>query len=161
MKILALDQALIKTGYAFVNNGELVDYGVANGTPLKNSLPEARREFVKRKLQQLVDIFNPDTVIIESCQYQKFVGVQSFATLTQLRTTLEDWMYINNVNYIVATPSQWRKPLGVKGKKREEQKASSIQIIKDKFGISVTDDEADAICMAYYVHKINLKKEGK
>ena len=48
------------------------------------------------------------------------------------------------------SPSHWRKVLGGNfGRKREEQKAAAIQYVKEKCGLEVTSDEADAICIGY------------
>jgi len=45
----------------------------------------------------------------------------------------------------------------VKGKKRAEQKANAIQIVKDKFNLSVSDDEADAILIGNFAVNKLLK----
>lgn len=155
MIILAMDQAIIKSGYAVVDSGKLIDYGTIDGSKFKDMLPEKRRNLVRGELEDLISKHNPNTIIIEDTQFQNNVGV--LKDLTALKTTLEDWLWNNKINYLVATPSQWRKPFGFKGRKRVELKEQSIKLIKDKFGIDATDDEADAILMALYVWEMNKK----
>lgn len=54
-----------------------------------------------------------------------------------------------DVFYYEIQPSEWRSRLNInKGKaKREELKQMSIQYVKDNFGLELSDDEADAICI--------------
>jgi hypothetical protein len=42
-------------------------------------------------------------------------------------------------------PSAWTSFCLIKGRKRIEQKASTIQMVKNKYGIEVSEDIADAI----------------
>ena len=47
----------------------------------------------------------------------------------------------------------WRKTCGIKtgrGIKREMLKLASITFVKEKYGITVNDDVADAICIGYH-----------
>ena len=58
------------------------------------------------------------------------------------------WCVWKGKEYHEVMPSVWRKwlPGFDQGKKkREELKKESIQYVKDKLNMSVTDDEADAI----------------
>ena len=54
------------------------------------------------------------------------------------------------VFYEVVHSSTWRKGLGIKGKKREELKGASKQYVLDRYGIDVSDDVADSICIGTY-----------
>lgn len=47
-------------------------------------------------------------------------------------------------------PSEWRAALKFKqgrGVKRDNLKSQDIQYVKDKYGINVNDDQADAMCL--------------
>ena len=47
-------------------------------------------------------------------------------------------------------PSSWRAALGIRngrGIKRTTLKEADIAFVKEKYGIDVNDDEADAICI--------------
>jgi ribosomal protein L32E len=51
--------------------------------------------------------------------------------------------------YVKMTPSEWRKKVGIKCKNdREMLKKASIEYVQAKYNEKVTDDEADAICIA-------------
>ena len=54
------------------------------------------------------------------------------------------------VFYEVVHSSTWRKGLGIKGRKREELKNASKQYVLDRYGIDVSDDVADSICIGTY-----------
>ena len=54
------------------------------------------------------------------------------------------------IQYEFINPSQWRAALKIKqgrGIKRDQVKISDIQYVKNKYNITVNDDEADAICI--------------
>ena len=53
----------------------------------------------------------------------------------------------------------WRKGLGIAGTKREERKANTQKWVKDNCGISVSEDEADAIAIGAYAAGIRSKKQ--
>lgn len=53
-------------------------------------------------------------------------------------------------------PSSWRAALGIKngrGIKRISLKEQDIQYVKEKYNITVNDDEADAICIGLSQYK--------
>ena len=53
-----------------------------------------------------------------------------------------------NIEFIY--PGTWRSKCGIRlgrGIKREKQKELDIQYVKDRYGITVNDDIADAICI--------------
>lgn len=45
-------------------------------------------------------------------------------------------------------PTEWRKIIGLQGRKREELKKASIAYVMEHYNVEADDDEADAICMA-------------
>lgn len=49
------------------------------------------------------------------------------------------------IPFILIEPTAWKSFSKIKGRKRAEQKASTIQMVHDRFGIEATEDEADAI----------------
>lgn len=65
---------------------------------------------------------------------------------------------MRDIPYEVFYPTNWRKVLGFKqgsGTKRSELKQQAIDMIYDRYGITATNDEADAICIGMaYIKKI-------
>lgn len=58
------------------------------------------------------------------------------------------------IDYIY--PSSWRAAIGIKtgrGIKRASLKEADIAFVEETFGITVNDDEADAICIGYAQNK--------
>ena len=53
----------------------------------------------------------------------------------------------------------WRKGLGIAGTKREQYKPNTQKWVKDNCGISVSEDEADAIAIGAYAVGIRSKKQ--
>lgn len=45
------------------------------------------------------------------------------------------------------TASSWKSTLNIKGRARAEQKRNAQKYVSDTYGIHVTQDEADSICI--------------
>ena len=47
--------------------------------------------------------------------------------------------------------SEWRKRVGIKGRKRADVKKEAIEMVKELYGLDVSEDEAEAIlfCRAF------------
>ena len=53
--------------------------------------------------------------------------------------------------HMVVPPTRWKSYCGIKGKKRDEQKANTILFAEEKFGLEdITEDIADAISLCWY-----------
>jgi len=59
-------------------------------------------------------------------------------------------------------PSHWRSILDYSfGRKREEQKKAAMNLVKEKCGLSVSSDEADAICIGLaYLQETSKNKSA-
>lgn len=146
-KLLAFDQSTAKTGWAFFDGNQLVDYGVINKTTIKDTPERIRSMFLE--IISKVKEFEPDKVIVESVQQQASPATSMM--LSQLQGMIIGYMYEHKVNVESPMPTQWRHKLGFvqgKGIKREDLKAQSIQYVKETFGIeTASDDMAEAICI--------------
>ena len=58
-----------------------------------------------------------------------------------------------NVPCTVCPTNTWRNTCGVKGRVRADKKKSMQMIVKNWYGINVSDDESDAIGIGYYMAK--------
>ena len=77
--------------------------------------------------------------------------------MSQLQGVLFTILFERDINFCLVQPTKWKSYCGVKGKKRAEQKANTIQIIQQKYNLSkLTEDEADAIGMGLWAVN-NLK----
>lgn len=100
----------------------------------------------------MLNSWNPDMVVLEDIQLQKFgngdEAVLVFKKLAHLQGVLKNYLYEMNYDYKVVPSSTWRSLSQVKGKSRTEKKKSAQLIIKNLYDVSVTQDEADAILIA-------------
>ncbi len=145
IKVLAFDQALIKTGVCVLNN-ETMAHTLINLSKEKDK----RKRFYKMvdSIKQKINEVNPDLVIVEGVALQR-----SPSTLIELANLQGVIFYICrelNITCISLLPTEWRKELGFKqGRvKREDLKTQAINYIKTNYKEVVSTDEADAICIA-------------
>lgn len=108
-----------------------------------------------KNLWKLLNSYKPNIIYIE--ETYSSVNPQTTKILTRLQGVVYAWCINNQCDFNTIIPSQWRKQLKFiqgKGIKREQLKEQSIKYILDKYNLSVTNDEADAICIGDAVLKI-------
>lgn len=144
MKILALDQSVSKTGFAYFDNGELKGYGL-----IRNNAKFDRLGFMASKIRQITTVHPvPDMLVIEDVQTQS--NVATMKLLAELKGMLEYMAKIDlDIAVAVLEPSKWRKSLGFKqGRvKREDLKEQALDYVQSKYRIDVAEDIAEAICI--------------
>lgn len=148
IKLCTIDSSTRKTGIAIFINGEYTNRFLIDCDSIKDT-DERVRDMGKRIIRVL-DSEKPDLIYIEHPQgYGR--NVSTVFKLTLIIGVVFGWCLQNNCEFNDITPSEWRKMAGFsQGKlKRNELKALSITLAKEKFGIECGDDEADAIAMGY------------
>lgn len=156
IRILAIDDATRVSGWAIFDGEKLIQYGKIE---LTHASSIERINAMKLWVLNMVNMWNPDIVAIEDIQLQKFErnggenseGVMTFKILAQLQGVLLDFFYENGIKSEIVHVSVWRKFCDIKGKSRSDKKKSAQLKIKDWYDISVTQDEADAICIGRYI----------
>ncbi len=149
MKILALDQAVVTTGFAVFENNQLITKGTFK---TKSTLPiEERLGNIWKSVNELRQEHEIDHIAFEDIQNQG--NAETYKKLAYCQAAIYLYCYFNEIPCSVLGPSHWRSLLGIKGRKREEQKKAAIEYVKDKYKIECTSDEADAVCIgaAYLV----------
>lgn len=160
-RILALDQATHTTGWSVFDDNTVIKYGIVELTG--NDL-DKRINDLKIWLANMVEIWKPDKILMEDIQLQEkkqgrnwendtgdnVMNVNTFKTLAQLQGVLADYLYEKNLRYEFVHTGVWREKCRISGKYRAEKKKSAQLKVKEWFGIDVTNDEADAICIGYY-----------
>lgn len=144
-RVLALDDSTTTTGWAVFDNGELVGYGKIEMT---QKSPLERISALKQWMLNMLVKWHPNTVAIEDIQQQE--NVQIFKVLAQLQGVLENTLYENKYPFDVVHVASWRSFCQVKGRSRSELKKAAQAKIKEWYDVSVTQDEADAICLGRY-----------
>lgn len=147
VRLLALDQSSHVTGWSIYDGRTLVKFGVY--TAGGNSEME-RLDSVKNWLVSMIENWKPDHIAIEGIQYEQNFGVIVFQTLARLQGILMECCFENRLQFTICPTNTWRNRVGVKGRARSDRKRSAQMIIKEKYDVSATDDEADAILIGQY-----------
>lgn len=147
IRTLSLDQATRLTGWSAFDGEKLIGYGVFE-TTLEEEIE--RDNAVKNWLVSMITNWKPDYVVLEGIQYQTQIGVTTFQTLARLQGILMNCIFECGIPYQICHTATWRHHCGLKGKTRQDKKRSAQLFIKKKYDITVSEDEADAICIGTY-----------
>jgi Holliday junction resolvasome RuvABC endonuclease subunit len=145
---LGLDQSSQVSAYCIAKNGTIQDYGVLK---FSNANPNKRISRLKLAVRDLAENHSVDEVILEDIQKQG--SIVGYRTLAMVLGVLIDLCIDLGLPYKIVSSSTWRAHYGLgksKGKghkKREELKADAVALCQEKYGISATDDEAEAILL--------------
>lgn len=157
MKVLAMDQSTKLTGISIWDNQVLSKHFVFD-TNVKENQPFVRLKRFKEFLDQLLEDEAPDIVCLEGIQFQN--NYHTYMLLANLQGVILASLFEKNIDFVIVMSSKWRKHFGIKGKKREEYKKHTIEMIKERFDLDCTDDEADAIAIGlWYVEEDILGKK--
>lgn len=158
MNILGLDMSTKKSGYAYFNNKNLIQYGVWE-YPGKEQDWRKRCVWMGDKLSEFCKKHYVDYVFCEEPIFMKNPKTQE-----QLSTIEGIVMWIvheHNAKAIYLRPSEWRGCLGLQGSKlkREELKKLSIDYANKTFNLNLVwksntskfneDDIADSLNVAW------------
>ena len=144
-KTVSIDSSSRKTGMALFIDGKLDMYELIDLSTNKEPT-ETRINVMGKNILLLLSHWQPEIVYIEEPQGHgcnlKLVNI-----LCQIIGIVRGWCIDHKAYFEIVHPSVWRKYLGMSqgGKKREELKSESMRIVKEKYGIEVNDDMADAI----------------
>lgn len=146
IKIIAFDQALIKTGVCTLD-GETVYHSLIDLSKTKDA--QERAIVMRQMIQSRIKNNCPDLVVIEDVALQS--SAKTVIQLAQLQGAIIGACDIFGVHYEILKPTEWRKTLGFKqGRqvKRPELKQQAIDYVIEHYGEVVSSDEADAMCIA-------------
>lgn len=156
--ILAFDQASSVTGWAVLSNEKLIDHGVIK-VKSYHTTPDERIMEMFCKIREVMETFEPDAVVMEDVAKQK--NVYSLIRLARVQGAMMEMCREMGIGTLdIVKPSIWRESLHFKQGRteRKELKRQAQAFVKDKYGIDVCEDEADAICIGeYYI----ISKEDK
>lgn len=148
IRVIALDQATEKTGYAIFEDGNLLDYGIKQIETSKETgerITELRHWLVSMMYQWDINYLG-----LENIHYQG--NPQTLISLGRLLGALEaTGADMLDGNVIIVPPGTWRNYCKIKGNKRNQQKEGAQDFVKQKYKISVSQDAADAICLGEYL----------
>lgn len=152
-KILAFDQSTKISAYSVFIDGEYVDCGLIDLHKMKDTNERIRAMGVE--LCKKIKKYNPDKVVIEEVAQQS--NALTLKLLARIQGVIIGFCAAHNIDTYIIEPSKWRSILHFKigaGIKREELKAQSIQYVKNKYGLELSEDSCEAICINEAAHKI-------
>lgn len=142
-RMLAIDSSTKKTAYAVFDNGEYKESKLIDLEKDKNM--DSRFETMSLSLINALKEYKPDIVYIEEAVVVRNAQTQRF--LTRLQGVIYGYCILNQCEFNAIRPTEWRKLVSIDQgkKKREELKRESIKKVEEEFGLTVNDDEAEAI----------------
>lgn len=148
-KILALDQASKTTGWAIFDGNNLIKYGAftAKSHEIADKLVEIRN-FISTlvKQEQITQVTLEDIAL----QYNVGNNVVTYKVLAEVIGVITEYLAEESIPFEVVAAEKWRAAIDIKGKRRPDKKKNAQALIQTTFGISVSEDEADAICIGLY-----------
>ena len=155
-RVIAFDQATENFGLSIFDDNQLVFYSLYTFSGDVVS----RLTKIKKFITEIVlPLWQPDYVVMEDIQYQ-YGAVLTYKILAMLLGVIEVACNEANVKYEVVSPNVWRKYAGTAGKSRREEKMLSVAVVREKYGVKVSDDVAEAILIGRY-GAMNHKPEIK
>lgn len=161
MVILGIDSSTSSTGWGvidtkFNDNLILIDYGAIK--PNKKLETIDRIIYISRELRRILQDFKPELIVIEEMNVTR--NMKTIRALSGLLTEIEVMLRNRQALYVKMTPSEWRKKVGIKCKNdREMLKKASVDYVFEKYNENVSDDEADAICIAEAGSKVEIEND--
>ena len=163
MRILSIDQSSTCTGlsifeYFYLEEDDYKLIWHDKYKPIGSDFEDKMLDLTNY-ISRIIDCEDIDLVLLENVQAQS--NINTHKKLCMLLGSLIKTVDIHNLNYMIIASSTWRKLLHTKkGMQRKELKQLAQNYVFDKFGIEVSEDEADSICIAcYYFENIFQENE--
>lgn len=118
---------------------------------LRHKVTYERILYMITEIYALLDKYKPQKIIIEDVYGGK--DMYAFKMLSRFHGAMFGYALSHGIEIDFRLPSNWRKavdiPLsdGKRKYKRDELKKLAVKKVKEKFGITVNNDMADAICI--------------
>ncbi|MCM1062840.1 MAG: hypothetical protein NC452_21580 [Eubacterium sp.] len=159
---MSIDQATVKTGIAVHCDGELTLHDLIDLDKEKVDIPERIYVMVDR-ICGYIQRIKPDFVVFEDVAMQS--NPSTLILLSRLQGAIIGYCRVNRIPYDILKPPNWRKALGFKqgqGIKRPQLKKQAVEYVKTIYGLSLSEDVCEAVCIGDAFLKIKYsEKRGK
>lgn len=152
MKVMGIDASTRITGIA-IYDGKLKYWNALDFS--KDKEYNSRSADMMMAIAKEIVNHKPEVVYIEDTFEKKTgqfkINVDTMKKLCFIIGGVRMVCLTKGIAYNLVQPSEWRKVVGISkgGVERETFKERSLNYIKEKYGVDdVTDDVADAICIA-------------
>ena len=142
-RMVAIDSSTKKTSLAVFDNGNYQTVHLIDCSNLNDMID--RFETMAKLIYDFLENNKPYIIYMEETVVERNASTQRF--LTRLQGVVFAYCMKNDCEFNTIRPTEWRKLVGIEqGKKRREVlKKEAIDLVLKEFGITVTDDEAEAI----------------
>lgn len=164
MIVLGIDASTTATGFAVLDDGELIHCGLIKP---KSDDWRYRVKEITRVLEEIIEEYHPSTIMLEDVPLES-KNVQTLYKLSVLQGYISKMCDEESVDLCLQTPTKWRQKLGMfdgtkEGKKREVLKLKAVQMANNMFELELKkthDDIAEAILVgySYFVKPKNKKR---
>lgn len=151
-RLCTIDGSTKLTALTLFINGEYKDHTLLDYHKDKNI--DSRFKSMSEDVWDFLNVYNPHIVYIEDTYSGQ--NKQTSLILTRLQGVVYAWCMTHQCEFNTIKASSWRKELKFdqgKNVSRPQLKEQAIKYVLDKYKISVTDDEADSICIGDAVIK--------
>lgn len=145
IKLLSIDQATVKTGIALRDDNTLVAQELINLTKTDKS---ERVDAMAAELHSRIHKYKPHFVVFEDVALQS--NPATLMLLARLQGAIIGFCVLYNIPYEILKPPNWRKILGFtqgQGIKRNELKKQAVAYVKNKYGLNLSEDVCEAVCI--------------
>ena len=142
--VLALDQSSQTTGYAVFEDKTLKKVG--KFTIVDTDFGKRLKKF-RQKITSLIQEYQVNEIVFEEIQLQQ--NVDTFKKLAMVYGNLMELLIELELPYTVMSSNTWKSKCKIKKSYREKEKKDARNFVELTYGIKVTEDEADAICIGY------------
>lgn len=152
-KVLAFDQSTKISAHSIFIDGKYVECGVIDLHKMKDTSERVRAMGVE--LCRVIEKYNPNKVVIEEVAQQS--NPMTLKLLARIQGVIIGFCAAHNIDTYIVEPSKWRSSLHFyqgAGVKREELKAQAIKHVKDVYGLDLSEDECESLCINEAAHKI-------
>ena len=147
MRILSLDLSTHSSGYAIGEDGKLKQHGCITASS-KDVISRIIK--MRDQLSEIIKNNKIDKIIMQEVRPQYNSHTNKVLMWLQAAIVIGAHEVDKQIEYEFIGASSWRAALKIKqgrGIKREDVKPQDIQYVKNKYNITVNDDQADAICI--------------
>lgn len=154
-KLISMDTSSNSTGVAIFTDGSLSRHFLIDLKKIKNT-DDRIKEMVKQ-IYEIIENESPDIIVTEMTVVTR--NAQAQRNLTMILGAIYGKCVDSNIWYHSYRPTEWRSQIDTdkkpNGRKREDYKKWSLDVVEEMYGIQCpTDDLSDAILLGQaYINK--------
>ena len=153
MRVVSFDQSTKISAYSLWVDGKYVENGIIDLHKIKDTSDRIRAMGVE--LGKIINKYSPDIVVLEEVAQQS--NPLTLKLLARIQGVIIGYCAANSIETYIVEPSKWRSTLHFRqgsGVKRQELKGQAMQYVKDVYGLELSEDACEAICINEAAHKI-------